>query len=356
MNRKTVIEFPSTDSIQDQAAMWVSKLDTDNPSRKTVVEFKAWVKQSLQHRQAFEKHMALWNDMNVLTRMVPPSQKVPPSQNQQATATKPEPLFARYWQQGLAFCLLFVFVAVVQFNQGANATYTTAIGEQQTVQLDDGTVVILNTDTKVKVAYTDQRRAIYLSYGEAHFEVAHNPDIPFEVFAGQGKVRAVGTAFTVYLKSDDVEVVVTEGTVEILPTDTEKPEPPTQANAPQATQILAQATTSPEQITAGNIATYDRHTAEHVMQTALGENKDKLSWHKGLLVFRNEPLEKVIAEVNRYTELKVVIPDQSIRSMKVGGFFKVSDINSVFVALEEGFDIHAVAVSEGLIYLVHNKE
>ena len=74
---------------------------------------------------------------------------------------------------------------------------------------------MLNTNSILEVSYSDETRHLTLSQGEAHFDVAHNPERPFEVYAGKGLVRAIGTAFTVYLRKVDVEVIVTEGTVEI---------------------------------------------------------------------------------------------------------------------------------------------
>lgn len=336
----TVVEFPETDSLKDQAAQWVAKLDTDKPDAATLRAFKQWINQSDEHRQLFEKHLALWNDMNVLTRIVPPAYS-------QATDKPRSRAGFAYWPQSLAACLLLVLLVVVQVTQPPGS-YSTAVGEQKTVQLPDGSTVILNTNTRISLDFNQARRTITLLKGEAHFEVAHNPDQPFEVIAGKGTVRAIGTAFTVYLKSDDVEVVVTEGTVAVLP---QAPPPANQATTTAPPVTLAQ-----QKASAGTVVTYDRHTAEHMMQTALGDSSDKLSWHKGVLVFRNEPLEHVIAEVNRYTNKKIIIPDQAIRNLKVGGFFKVDDIDSVFDALEKGFDIKAREISEGLIYLVHTEE
>ncbi|ARN73794.1 FecR family protein [Oceanicoccus sagamiensis] len=346
----TVVDFPDAESLPDQAAKWVARLDADQPSAATKREFKHWLQQSPEHRREFEKHLALWGDMNILATMVPPAR-------QQAQQTTRSP---RRWltPAPVAFAMGLLLVILLQFNTSPNH-YRTEIGEQQQVELDDGTMVLLNTNTELRVAYTDQRRTIYLSKGEAHFEVAHNPERPFEVHAGQGKVRAVGTAFTVYLKSDDVEVVVTEGEIAILPAATATTTTTTTASKP--TTLAQNQTPEPNtsaapvtaRVKAGGVATYDRHTAEHVMLEALGDEEHKLSWREGMLVFRSEPLSRVIAEVNRYTPLNIIIPDPAVRAIKVGGFFKVSEIDSVFDALEKGFDIRAEYISEDVVYLVH---
>ena len=357
----SVLEFTDSDSIADQAASWVSKLDGD-PSDDIVAAFKVWINQSPEHRQRFEQHMAMWNDMNALTDMVPPEPAV-----QHGAKVGPELLVwlatITGWRQAVAASVVLILMIGWQLGGNSYATYTTAVGEQKTLQLSDGTSVILNTDTELRVAYSDDRRVVYLNRGEAHFDIAHNPAIPFEVYAGKGKVRAVGTAFSVYLRSDDVEVVVTDGTVEILPKNAPQAIAgvasalPSPAQPPPSQPLqLTEKTTAAPQVSAGNIVTYDRHTAEHIMQSALAEADKRLSWHQGMLVFRSEPLERVIDEVNRYTPLKIVIPEQSVRHIKVGGFFKISDIDSVFEALEKGFDIYADYISDDLVYLVHREK
>ncbi len=343
----TVIDFPDAETLQDQAAMWVSKLDGHAPSDETIARFKQWYKQSPEHRAVFDKHMALWNDMNVLTQIHPP--------------VKPQPRVYSIrgaWQQGIAVAAMLVVVVGLLFSVQSPEHYVTGIGEQKTITLNDGTLVILNTNTQVRIDYSEARRKVILDQGEAHFDIAHNPNRPFEVYAGQGLVRALGTAFTVYLKSDNVEVVVTEGTVAILPNQLALLKPGDSNTGEHTFTASAVESTAGSTIDsrAGTVVTYDRHTAEHIIQTVLADQDKKLSWHKGMLVFRDEPLENVIAEVNRYTPIKIVIPSKKVRELKVGGFFKVADIDSVFEALKKGFDIHAEVISDDVVYLVYRDE
>ena len=80
-----------------------------------------------------------------------------------------------------------------------------------------------------------------------------------------------------------------------------------------------------------------------------------LSWRQGVLVFKNESLQQVVAEVSRYVDLKIVIPERKSRELKVGGIFKVGDTESMFEALREGFNIHAEYVSDELVYLISDE-
>lgn len=81
----------------------------------------------------------------------------------------------------------------------------------------------------------------------------------------------------------------------------------------------------------------------------------QLSWRQGMLVFKGEPLQMVVDEVSRYTNLKIIIPERSAREMKVGGLFKVGDTESLFEALRDGFDIHVQEVSDDVVYLISSE-
>lgn len=354
MKQPAVIDMNDPGSLDDQAAKWVAQLDGEAPSKATLKAFRQWTRQSPAHRKAFEGYVAVWEQMNLLTQLVPP---------REVQAGEDSPRFSWVWAAPrLAGCamLLVLVVMLQQWIVPTTQRYTTAVGEQQTITLPDGSIALLNTDSDIEVRYRDDRRVIYLARGEAHFEVMKNPDSPFEVHAGQGLVRAVGTAFGVYLRTDDVEVVVTEGIVELdtlaaanISRHDKEALPPAKTSfavdsGPPSTD------TELAQIYAGNLATYDRHTAKHILLAELEKIEEKVSWHQGLLVFDDEPLQNVVAEVGRYTTTKIVIPEHAVRELKVGGQFKVGDTEAIFEALKISFNIRAETVSEGVIYLVKN--
>ena len=102
------------------------------------------------------------------------------------------------------------------FTEAQPTHFLTQVGEQKTIALSDGSTVILNTDSVLDIELTENSRIMRLTQGEAHFDVAPNPDRPFLVYAGDGIVKAVGTAFTVYLRKKAVEVTVSEGVVALI--------------------------------------------------------------------------------------------------------------------------------------------
>ena len=331
-----VIDFTHQGSIDDQAANWVAKLDFDEPSKETLAAFKQWINQSPEHKAAFEEYVGVWDQVNILSQLEPPRER----KAHEAANETGGFYFGRRPLLALCSFVVVCVLAVQVFIPSGQAIYQTEIGAQQLFTLPDGSTALLNTNSAIEVDYTDKRRLITLSQGEAHFDVVKNPDKPFEVYAGKGLVRAVGTAFSVHLRKNDVEVVVTEGIVQIDPATLSKPD--------------AIKPTHPR-VTAGSAATYDRHTAKHVILAELEKIEEITSWHKGLLIFDDEPLENVVAEVGRYTSTQIHIPEEKVRQLKVGGQFKIGDTEAMFEALKISFDIQAGFVSDDLVYLVRSE-
>jgi transmembrane sensor len=364
-SKGAVVNFTEQGSVDDQAAKWVARLDFDEPSQETLVAFRQWINQSPQHREAFESYVAVWERMNALSQLVPPRELESRRRASNEEHSKRHfSIWGRYSWSAIGTILVVAVVIVARsFTDPSAQIYSTAIGEQESVTLSDGSTVLLNTNSNIEVRYSDQRRVIRLTQGEAHFDVAKNPSLPFEVYAGQGLVRAVGTAFSVHLRKDDVEVVVTEGVVEIDEvsesigerTSAKLQKTKSSVGDQSAPPVNAQRD-APSQIRAGNLATYDRYTAKHVLLAEIKKLDEKLSWHQGMLVFEDEPLENVVAEVGRYTSTKILIPEHDVRQLKIGGQFRVGDTQAMFEALKISFNIQAEVVSDDLVYLVFSND
>ena len=367
MNKNSIIDFPDSKSIETQASEWLAILDAEEPSQEDLQGFKEWVNADDKHRQAFEGLIEFWDDLNVLTQVVLPREEVP--QHQNAQVRQPSFWSANKFAVSSVALLVIVFSTlwfVPDFQERPPLIYTTKIGEQKTIELPDHTTVFLNTNSQIEVDYDDQKRGIRLLKGEAHFDVFHNPQIPFEVFAGKRLVRAIGTAFTVHIRKVDVEVIVTEGIVEIDNADPiilnvqvsnqQGISDSTDSDSGGLNEDPKQASfESSVQVKAGNIARYDRQTLDQIKMVVAQQIEDELSWRQGMLIFKGEPLGEVVEEVSRYTSLRIIIPERKARELKIGGFFKVGDTESLFEALQEGFDIHVNRVSDDMVYLISSE-
>ena len=359
-NGGAVLDFPENKSIQTQASEWLAKLDAEQPSKRDLADFKQWVNADSAHRIAFEELVEFWDDMNILTQAVLPRELLTNgllANELAANKLLPEqPIQRRPWYasmqtvMGATLLAIAAVVATITLQLPSTTIYTTGVGEQKTVQLADNSIVQLNTNSRLEVHYSDSTRRLTLSQGEAHFDVAHNPNRPFEVYAGQGLVRAIGTAFTVHIRKIDIEVIVTEGTVEL--DRAAQPNIETNITVDQNANSTAKPTVK---ASAGSVLTYDKDLLNDVELMVASQLEKQLSWREGMLVFKGEPLQNVVDEVSRYTNLKIIIPERSAREMKVGGLFKVGDTESLFEALRDGFDIHVKEVSNDVVYLISNE-
>ena len=332
----------ATTSINQQACAWIAKLHGE-PSAKDLQNFRAWMAQSPAHKTEVRQLAKLWGELDVLTELAVVQE---PLSTQSTSARLFDKVAALIkfsnWNRPLTAMVTATLVAVlalpiiIDINK---TTYSTDIGEQELITLRDGSTVLLNTNSSIRVDYSLETRNISLLSGQAHFEVTKDNSRPFNVYAGTGLVRAVGTAFSVYLQPDIIEVTVTEGTIELsavapAPAPTNQPE--TEPTAPSKT------ITKLSLVTAGQNATMDQDTSsiDSIEVIDAPEIVQKLAWHQGLLRFSGDPLEDVVAEISRYTDLSIVILDPEIRDLRIGGFFKVGETEKMFQALETSFGIN----------------
>jgi transmembrane sensor len=178
------------------------------------------------------------------------------------------------------------------------------------MRLPDGSRVELAARTQLDVRYTDRTRALDLQSGAAYFTVAPNKDQPFIVTAGDLRVRALGTAFNIRRAANRTVLTVTEGKVEI-----------TRLNAEGA----------PTQARAGEQLTYDHEGPAPRVTSA--DTDAALAWREGRLEYIREPLEAVIADLNRYTVHPVVIADEAAKALRFSGTVLTANTQEWIAAL-----------------------
>ncbi len=213
--------------------------------------------------------------------------------------------------------------------------------------LADGTVAELNGSSRIEVEFTAAERRVRLTEGEAHFIVAKNPDRPFFVTAGSVTVRAVGTAFNVRLASAAVEVLVTEGKVElaqvspaIVAADV--------AAAPSIPSATAPAN-APAAMVAGQRAVIERTDASTsaaapavaINDVGRAEIEETLGWQTTRLVFSNTPLEEVVAGFNQFNRHKLTLGDEKLRGRTLTGTFRADNIEGFTRLLRASVDVKA---------------
>jgi len=303
----------SAEDIDKQAADWLARQDAAPLSETEQQAFDGWLAEDERHLGAYVRLRAVWARLDRLGALRPAA----------SDAVAPPASWRRPWQAAAAILVVALLGGGLYGSSRMERphTYDTAVGEMRRLAMEDGSVVEMNTDSEVNVAYSDHSRDIWLAHGESNFTVAKNKDRPFIVHAGDATVTAVGTAFSVdATRPGELRVAVSEGTVAVKHGD----QPPTYVTA---LQMLTLPTTGPQQDKAPEptTATFD-------------QIDKRLAWRKGVLMFSGESLSEAAQQFNRYNQRQISVTPRAA-AVRVGGVFQTRDI--------DGF-AHATAASFGL--------
>ena len=202
--------------------------------------------------------------------------------------------------------------------------YGTSVGELKKVVLEDGSEITLNTQTVLRVRYTPERRDIRLIRGEAIFTVAHDAKRPFAVRVGEWTAVALGTTFAVrQLDEPTTDVTVTEGMVQLLPIDARVSEARPRLSANQKALI------GPD----------GRVKVSQVSDSDIGQG---LAWRTRLVVFTGEHLRAALAEMNRYSQRRIVVDDPELAERQIVGVFSTSDTQTFVSAITTTLGVEAI--------------
>lgn len=340
--------------IRAEAREWVVKFNRDTaPSKTDIADLNAWAKQSPAHRAELQSAEQAWCDGDMLAELAVPM--VSPGKrlmlrwfNRLQRALTPNStgsFVAAAMLLGVTVIGASWYMSMADIS--ANGHYQTAIGEQRTLTLQDQSRIQMDTNSQVRIAYNEGVRQIYLEQGKAHFDVAKNPSRPFEVYAAGGMVRAVGTAFSVFIDNDAVKVTVDEGRVNLARVISA---PTKEANQAQQQQIEPEPIDVFLSLDRGQSALFDEQE-QALTQLADNELAQELAWRRGLLIFAGEPLAQVVTEVSRYTSTKIEISDPELRQLLIGGRFRTGELEALLDVLQAGFGVQVSYVDSNHIQL-----
>lgn len=379
---KQILDFPDREAIEQQAAEWLIRLDGDEPLTPAEIEsLREWMHRSPAHKAELNSFGEFWSNQSLVALPISLEELY---QGQSAPPVKIWQWRAPHFTALATFALVgLLFIVALSDNITNNGLYAAAVGEQRELELPDGSVIYLNTNSQVQVDYTDTTRNILLLQGEAHFDVAKNPERSFNVYAGGGLVQAIGTAFTVFFKDDEaIDVTVTEGKVALSALSIKQGEiDATEAaehsitehsiskhsstkkaaaknsekgsQQPSPNQASAYYATIPVdklgELEAGQVTTLviaqesqaqSTYKLDHIKTIAQDELERRGAWRSGLLIFTGNSLEEVVAEISRYTTLNIEIVDPELKKIRIGGQFSVDGSTSaLFDALEANFGL-----------------
>jgi len=315
------------EDLAEAATAWFVRMSSDGVTPEDRRAFRAWFDQDQAHRDAYAEAEALWLE---LERIPDPRPAAAPK----ARAAAPAPRRPkRRWSLALAAGILLA-VALGLWNLGAydrlRADHATSVGEAREITLADGSRVHLNTDTALAVDMANDRRHIEIYRGEAFFTVARDPARPFEVAAGDGLARALGTAFAVRRDGAAVTVAVTEGRVEAL----------SGRNTEASGKLVL--------LGAGDAL----RLGPGAQTTRLGLGAEAFTaWRQGKLVFADRPLRAVVEELDRYRPGAIIFLDAALAEKRFSGVVSLSDTDRALAAISATLPVEVVQISSYLTVL-----
>lgn len=304
----------------EEASAWLALLHGPRRGGGIVRGFQRWIAEDSQHRRAFEAVTAMWE----LTERLP---------------KRPMPLPLKWQRQGFRFGLvrattMVAAVSVVAIAVGLTyflrAGVSTDVGEQRILTLEDGTRVYLNTASQIRVRFTDERRALELVKGEALFEVAKRPEWPFAVRAGEQQIIALGTSFVVRRDAGRVAVTLVEGSVSVSSTTAEKVRAENKVHVLTPGERLTVVSSSQPRI--------DRPELEKV-----------IAWRRGRVDLNDMSLSEAIAEMNRYTSVKLTVEQGDAVQLMIKGSFRAGDTASFAQSVASICELRVVSSADGIV-------
>jgi transmembrane sensor len=319
--------MPVTDEVRSAEA-WLVRLQAPDCTQAEREAFEQWraVDPSRSHDFALAEHIHCQASVLASDPMLAMSAKM--AHRRTAKRAQRNQLVRRLALPVAAAASLVIAIGHFR-NENDSVTiqhFVTATGQLRALQLSDGTKVVLDTASTMTVSYSTKTRDVTLEEGRANFDVAHNATRPFIVHAGGAVIHDIGTRFQVCDQDNSATVTLLEGEITV--------------NLPKAGW---QSTLRP-----GQEVSF-RSNGPGIVRNI--DVADALSWTHGDLVFKDRNLAGLLDEMNRYSQVKVVLGDTSLRNLPVSGVFHAGDQVSLVQALQNGWSIQAAHVSRDEIVL-----
>jgi transmembrane sensor len=345
---KKIVDFPNRELIHEQAGSWIVRMDRAPLDEFEKKELREWINQSMLHRKIFLNMLKIWDCMYIMQDLA----ELLPLDD--ISRPKPAASPSSIAMASLAFILLVIVFLYTNKDIGQHPSknisslvagpeiYSTKVGDVKVIHLADGSIITLNTDTRVEAEITNISRDIHLLSGEVFFHVKHDKNTPFMVSVDNTMIKAVGTAFSVRKLPDFVEVTVMEGLVKVTKNRA----------VPKHQKIMVD---NGIVLKANQVVQVGPSKPYRIQDINPDQIARKLLWQQKMLAFNNDPMQKVINEFSRYTNLKLVIADQETAAIRVGGYFRSDDIPGLFTSLEENFSIAVTQTAADTFLLQERK-
>jgi len=356
-------EKPSRETVAEAAA-WISRLHSSRRSREVEAGFRDWLAADERNARVFEEMNEIWETMPGVNATEVFAQPAPQERTMRCAEATTAPRRTWTWV-AVAASAGFCVVVLCTYLLLRHLSYSTSVGEERIVNLEDGTRVSLNASTQITVNFDKAQRRIDLVEGEAFFEVAHHPQRPFIVVAGGNRVTALGTTFAVRYERDRTAVTLIEGKVSVASVELLRGEPIAPARTTEnttdswsskrgstlpAAHLFAQGTNQVllepgERLTLAASAPPRIDTPKIEALTA---------WRRGEIILDETGLSEAVAEMNRYDKTALVIDDPDLTTLQVSGIYRTGDSLGFANIVARMYNL-AVSEEDGRIHLKNSR-
>jgi len=299
--------------------------DTDD-----IFQLNVWIESSPENRKYYQELRNIWDnsDKSVSFNDID-APKAYKKVLKRISGTSGKKNFWFYWQKIAAIAVIPILIGSLYFilskaarqdQASGDVIYNevhAAFGTRSVLRLSDSTLVWLNSGSSLKypVRFTGNNRVVFLS-GEAYFEVESDVTRPFIVETATLKVKATGTRFNVqeYLNNPVSEVMLVSGKLTV-----------NESNPEKNFQLISEL--SPNQYLSFNRDTREKYIKEEDVSRYV-------AWKDGKLVFRNEPLDKVLDKISRMFNVDIVIQGEDLKNYRYHATFQDESLEEILKLLK----------------------
>jgi transmembrane sensor len=293
---------------------WIVRLTSGSVSASDFERFQAWHDRSPEHKRAFERERAFWQELRALGPDQLTLPALPPPVRRPLTRRR-----ALLIGGGAAVTAAVAAVAIPHLQLWWSADFATAVGDQGEFTLPDGSVAALNTDSAISVDFKPSLRLVNLLKGEAEFRVRNDGSSVFRVSALGGNSDALGTAFSVKAVDGMATVTVSEGRVRVA--------------GPASPYDLDEASAAKVQLAANEQTGYAG--GERPQATRTVDTDAVLAWRTGRIIFEGRLFASAIAELGRYVPERIVLATTAQNDVPVTAIFSTKDALAALQALAQ---------------------
>ena len=331
-------DYDENDPIEIAASEWLARLDRGlTPEEQD--SYTEWLAQDAAHREAIGRYLNDWDDFDRLAGIhLKHHARIDPDLLASERLQKAK---GRSLVQNIVLFSALPFaamIALVFYFTSSSPEDSAGLKVQPALELlarieqrtlEDGSMIEINRGSVVRSAYTDSERRVYLEKGEANFDVAKDPDRPFIVNVAGVDVRAVGTVFSVKLSKNEVDVIVTEGIVNVKPS----------ASSFDAEQSIADSF-----LEIGQRAKVNLRTEVLVVEVTSIDGAEidvAHRWQPRLLDYDEILLGELVEEFNSSNPIQVALSDPSLANVSLSSSFWSDNVEGFVRLMETSFGMEA---------------